>query len=217
MTEFENFIESEKARSVVFNIFSALFCQPEKAVIRDQKVFNNLEKSILISYPDNHGPTSKLFPAAGKFTDTELLVEYSRLFIGPFKTLAPPYSSVYLGSENLVYSEETIWVVQFYRKAGLDFNRDIHDLPDHIAIEMEFIYYLIYHEVSQLQENNIEKARFFHEHQLEFIQEHFVKWAPVFCDTILRETNNEYYRSLAESLRSFIEVDFLQEFPKESS
>lgn len=209
----KDFIELEKARSVIFNIYSALFCQPDKAVIGDVNIFKRLEQASQFCYPNSSNQVKELKSAADSFSDTELLIEYARLFIGPFKTFAPPYSSVYLGSKNTVYSEETIWVMQFYKKTGLDFDRDIHDLPDHIAVEFEFIYYMIYNEVSQFEENNIEKAKFYHTSQSEFANEHLRKWVPLFCAKIIEETKNGYYQFLAESLHSLIEVDMAPEFP----
>ena len=32
-------------------------------------------------------------------TAQELLIEYTKPFIGPFKTLVPPYSSLYFGND----------------------------------------------------------------------------------------------------------------------
>jgi len=209
----KDFIEFEKARSVIFNIYSALFCQPDRAIIGDINVYKKLDQAVQFCNLNASDHVEKLKTAADMYSDTELLVEYARLFIGPFKTFAPPYSSVYLGSENTVYSEETVWVMQFFQKAGLDFNRDIHDLPDHIAVELEFIYYLIFNEVSQIEENNIDKAKFYHDHQSEFIKEHLHKWVPAFCARIIEETKNEYYQILAESMNIFIETDSVPEFP----
>jgi hypothetical protein len=43
--------------------------------------------------------------------------------IDPFKTLVPPYSSLYFGSDTLM-SDETVWVIDFYRKLGLKPDKD---------------------------------------------------------------------------------------------
>ncbi len=212
MSNYKDFIESEKARCVIFNIFSALFCQPDKVIISDSLVYEKLEQAIQ-SLNLSTDLVKQLKPAADKYSETDLLVEYARLFIGPFKTIAPPYSSVYLGSKESVYSEETVWVVKFYRSAGLDFNKEIHDLPDHIAIELEFIYNLIFNEISEMEEENIEKARFNNHHQTRFIKEHFNKWIPLFCDTVISETKNEYYKLLANSMKFFSENDNVPSFP----
>ena len=209
----ENFISIEKARAVIYNVISALFCQPDNELIRENALFNRLDQALQTTYPDLVSKTIKIKQAASDYSDNELLVEYARLFVGPFKTFAPPYSSIYLGSRDTIFSEQSIWVVQFYRSAGLDFNRDIHDLPDHIAVESEFIYYLIFHEVQQLEKNNPEEARRFHNLQNQFIFQHFNKWVPAFCDTIISETKNDYFLYLAMCLKSFTENDSVPELP----
>jgi TorA maturation chaperone TorD len=209
----ERFISIEKARAAIYNIFSALFCQPDNELIRENTLFMKLEQALQTTYPDLVSKTIKMKQAASDYSDNELLVEYARLFVGPFKTSAPPYSSIYLGSKDTIFSEETIWVIQFYRSAGLDFNIDIHDLPDHIAVESEFIYYLIFHEVQQLEENNQAEARQFHNLQSQFIFQHFNKWVPAFCEAIINESKNDYFRYLAICLKSFAEKDSVPEFP----
>lgn len=214
MNKLETYIETEQARSVIYNIFSALYCQPDKEITHNPLVYERLTKVLQVIYPDLSSSIVNLKTSSDKYSDTELLIEYSRLFIGPFKTLAPPYSSVYLGNKNSVYSEDTIWVIQFYNKAGLDYNRDIHDLPDHIAVELEFIYFLLFNEIKQLKENNSESAESYHKHQTEFNDAHFKKWVPVFCDKIIAETENDYYQLLAECLKSFIKVDTAPDFPE---
>jgi putative dimethyl sulfoxide reductase chaperone len=69
-----------------------------------------------------------------------LPVDYTRLFIGPFSPLAPPYESVYRGGE--VMGASTAAVMGLYRMAGFDLSGDFHEAPDHIAAELEFVYVL---------------------------------------------------------------------------
>jgi TorA maturation chaperone TorD len=209
----DTYIEVAQARSIIYNIYSALFCQPDEDIVRNQAIFKRLaEAYTFLSLPGADQVVS-LEAASKKYSDTELLVEYSRLFIGPFKTLTPPYSSVYLGNKNSVYSEDTIWVIQFYREAGLDFNQDIHDLPDHIAVEMEFIYYLLFNEIKQISEDNISQAKKLYQYQTRFMQEHFKSWVPLLCDKIIIETENDFFRLLGENLKWFIKADKIPEFP----
>ena len=64
--------------------------------------------------------------------------DFSRLFIGPFKLLAPPYGSIYLDGNSCLMGASTMEVRQLYRNEGL--NPVIKEAPDHIAIELEFMY-----------------------------------------------------------------------------
>lgn len=118
----KDFIAGEKARAAVFNIFTALLCQPDQAVIDSPKVFDVLGEGLKAVCPAGEGDALLLKKEIRKHTRTELLVEYTRLFIGPSKMVAPPYSSIYFGTEYVLMSDVTIWVMNFYERNGLRYN-----------------------------------------------------------------------------------------------
>ncbi|NOX46696.1 MAG: molecular chaperone TorD family protein [Chlorobi bacterium] len=210
---FEDFIAIEEARANAFNLFSALFCQPEDEVLRGSGLFASLKKSFGILNIDNKGCVEDLEKSLNSFTETELLVEYAQLFVGPFKTLAPPYSSIYLGGDS-VMTDDTIWVLNQYRKMGLDFNMGVRDLPDHVAVEAEYLYYLIFNEIKSLLDKKPGEAKNFHDAQGIFLNEHFNKWVPGFCGHGLKQTDNDYYKALFRCLDFFTRSTGLVEFPK---
>ena len=74
----------------------------------------------------------------------ELKVDHARLFIGPFSLLAPPYGSMHLDTTEHLMTESTIQVQQWYASEGMEI--DIPEVPDHIRIELEFMYYLVFRE-----------------------------------------------------------------------
>ncbi len=211
--EFEDFIAIEEARANAFNLFSALFCQPEDEVLRDSGLFVSLKKSFEILNIDKKGCVEELEESLKGFTETELLVEYAQLFVGPFKTLAPPYSSIYLGGDS-VMTDDTIWVLEQYRKMGLDFNMGVRDLPDHVAVEAEYLYYLIFNEVKNLLDKKPVEAKKFYDAQGDFLKGHFNKWVPGFCGHGLKQTANNYYSALFRCLGFFTRSAGLAEFPK---
>ncbi|UCC45087.1 MAG: molecular chaperone TorD family protein [Candidatus Zixiibacteriota bacterium] len=208
----EDFIHSEHARASVFNVFTALFCQPEEDLIRNDQVFDTLKLALDDVNPDCSKIVGRMQKAVKQSTAQELLIEYTRLFIGPFKTLVPPYSSLYFGSETLM-SDQTVWVVDFYKKAGLTFDRETKEVPDHIAIETEFMYWLIHNEIKALDSGDRDRAFSLWENQKEFFTKHYGKWAPEFCARISTETENEYFRLLSECFGKFITDVEIPEFP----
>ena len=98
-----------------------------------------------------------------QYDEEELLVEYARLLVGPNELPAPPYGSVYLEEGRKVMGESTARVMEFYKAEGLSMNEQFQNLPDHITAEMEFMYYLAYHEVEALEKNDREKGLVFSE------------------------------------------------------
>lgn len=207
-----DFIFSEHARASVFNVFSALLCQPEEELIQNDQVFDTLELALNNVNPACSEIVGRMQEAAKQSTAQELLIEYTRLFIGPFKTLVSPYSSLYFGSETLM-SDETVWVIDFYRKAGLKFDQETKEVPDHIAIETEFLYWLIHNEIKALDSGDRDRAFSLWENQQEFFAKHYKKWAPEFCTRITTETNNEYFKLLSECFNKFITDVEIPAFP----
>jgi TorA maturation chaperone TorD len=199
----QDFTNFECARAGIFNGFTALLCQPEEGLIENADIFDSLKLAFNIAYPDCSALVEQMQETVKAYTAQELLVEYAKLFIGPFKTLAPPYSSLYFGSDMLM-NDETIWVMNCYKKAGLEFNKKLNDVPDHVAVETEFMYYLIHSEIKELEAGNRDNARVFWEHQQVFFTRHYKKWVPQFCERILAGTENAYYKKLSECLNSFV-------------
>ncbi|TKJ33800.1 MAG: hypothetical protein CEE38_19435 [Planctomycetes bacterium B3_Pla] len=209
----KDFIFSEHARASVFNIFTALLCQPEEDLIRNNEVFDTLGLALNNVNPECSEIAGRMQEAMKHSTAQKLLIEYTRLFIGPFKSLVPPYSSLYFGSDTLM-SDETVWVVDFYRKAGLKFDQETKEVPDHIAIETEFMYWLIHNEINALDAGDRDKSFSLWENQREFFDKHYKKWAPEFCERVATETNDEYFRVLAECLKRFINDVEIPAFPE---
>ena len=54
------------------------------------------------------------------------------------KVEAPPYASVYLGDDGLVMGRETFAVQTFYTSAGYAIGTANQEIPDHLAVELEF-------------------------------------------------------------------------------
>ncbi|MHC4242207.1 MAG: TorD/DmsD family molecular chaperone [Planctomycetota bacterium] len=208
----KDFIFFEHARAGIFNIFTALLCQPEKELVENNEVFETLKSALDIVNPDCSKIVDQMQKAVKQNTAQDLLVEYTKLFIGPFKTLVPPYSSLYFGNDTLM-NDETVWVINCYRKSGLEFNEKIKDVPDHVTIETEFMYYLIHNEIKELDAGNRDKSFSFWENQQEFFEKHYKKWVPEFCAKVATETNNEYFKVLTECLNKFINTVEIPAFP----
>jgi TorA maturation chaperone TorD len=211
----KDFIFLEHARAGIFNIFTALLCQPEKDLVENDDIFHTLKSALNIVNPDCSIIVGQMQKAVKQNTVQELLVEYTRLFIGPFKTLVPPYSSLYFGNETLM-SDQTVWVINCYRKSGLEFNEKIKDVPDHVTVETEFIYFLIHNEIQELYAGNRDKSFSLWENQREFYEKHYKKWVPEFCTKVASETNNEYFKLLSECLNTFINNVEIPAFPNET-
>lgn len=134
----------------------------------------------------------------------EMSREYTRLFINGFpKVVAPPYGSVHLEKDGLVFGKTTAEVLQFYHGAGFTLKEEIGDLPDHIAHELEFMGILTAREA---QTTGPEKVRL-EETQMNFLSHYLLSWVPTFCERIRKESKSAFYRTLADLTGGFIHLE----------
>ena len=189
-------------RADCYKLLAGCFYQPEKVLFQEERVLENL-----IDLLHEVCSEAQLFAKSMKafFEKTEnqnLAVEYASLFIGPFELKAAPYGSVYLEDSHQIMGQTTVDTMALYEKAGLKV--DIKEPADHIAIELEFMHYLILAEIDSLASNDEKRHQSILNIRETFYNQFLGKWIPDFCDTIKKTTTEGYYKALADCLRSFI-------------
>jgi TorA maturation chaperone TorD len=149
---------------------------------------------------------SEIAESASLTSDIDALrIDYSRLFIGPYRLLAPPYGSVYLENTRRIMGNSTLDVRNKYADEGL--RLDIKEAPDHIAIELEFMYYLISKEIeAALSAESIDATSYLTK-QKDFLDAHLGIWVSDFSNNIAVNAETAFYRDLACQTKSFIEAD----------
>jgi len=139
-----------------------------------------------------------------------LTQEYSRLFVGPFELLAPPFGSVYFqqkGQQPQVMSDSTLDAEEFYRQAGLNLSQGFNSPPDHISAELEFMYFLLYKEDQALQKDDPSLALEYSNLRTSFLQKHLGLWGPVFAHRVTKTSSSEFYKSLGQITHAVIHQD----------
>lgn len=193
-------------KGTVYQLLSALFCEPEPETYTDGIIFDRLEgagQNLSNTLGQQIRYLKKEF---NKQTQEQLLVDYSSIFLGPFGAIANPYASVYL-SEDGLNSKVTTWVEDFYRKCGLEFDYDVKNLPDDLVIELEFLYNLLYMEVEAEKSQNFEQANLLADYRKQFLTEHFIAWTGKMAELIMESNVNSFYSALAHLLVSFAVFD----------
>jgi TorA maturation chaperone TorD len=203
--DIQEFIAREKARCDCFRILAACFYQPERSIFLEEKTLESLSSHLGRVCPDAGPFAVTMKEAMLACSSKDLLIEYSSLFVGPTELMAAPYGSVYLEEGRKVMGDSTVKVMDYYRKNGLIMDNDFKELPDHIAVELEFMYFLTFREVEALKKGETDRARHFMDVQGEFSERFMRPWVPVFCDKIRQGTDNPYYQSLAGCLSVFID------------
>lgn len=125
----------------------------------------------------------------------ELEFDFNRLFVGPNRLEAPLYESSYRNKERTIMQSETLAVRRFYEKAGLVVSKKNIDPDDHLALELEFVCYLL--------ESSLEDARYYELYQ-SFLEEHLFKWVDTLCEVIREKTDNPFLVGSAYLLQGFL-------------
>jgi TorA maturation chaperone TorD len=134
-----------------------------------------------------------------------LAAEFARLFIVPGTTLHP-YESVQRG-EGRLWGEVTVKVQQAYHEAGFELAPEVNPIPDHLAVELEFMSHLASQEADYWQAGSKEDAEAMQERQRSFLEEHLGQWSPSFARSLREETTHPYFIFLADMLEAVVESD----------
>lgn len=200
----QQLIANERARGDCFKLLAASFYQPQKETFLREGLFGNLSQLLKKACPDAAAFSRKMERAVLTYSNDDLLVDYAKLFVGPYELIAPPYGSVYLDKSRKVMGDSTIEVIKMYREEGLSIDENFRELPDHIAVELEFMYYLIFKEIAALENSDNKQADHYIEAQKRFHQMFLAPWVRQFCDKITEGTDNEFYTALAKCLSAFV-------------
>jgi TorA maturation chaperone TorD len=201
----QQLVDYEQARSNCYKLLAACFYQPQKEAFIQEEFFKNLAMVLKDVSPDAAAHVPAMEKAFLNYSNEDLLIDYAKLFVGPNELIAPPYGSVYMDDGRRTMGDSTLEAIKIYKDEGLAIDENFKELPDHIAVELEFMYYLIFKETEALEKSETDKALDFIKTQELFLYKFLARWVKPFCDKIKAGTDNEFYNSLADCLSVFIE------------
>lgn len=132
--------------------------------------------------------------------------EYIRAFVGPGDIIAPPWESVYVNPQPLLFQENTIEVRKMYLKQGLIPKRFPHEPDDHLAIELDFMEHLAKQAQIAYMLTEDDAFRESMDASAMFIDEHLGQWINAFAKR-LENSDIDHYENAAKLLEKFIFAD----------
>ena len=158
---------------------------------------------------DRIGPFLKSVGA--KAADTgflaELRDEYTRLFVGPDKLVAPPWESVYRGEDAMLFQEVTLEVREIYRGFGLLPEGYPHVADDSLALELAFMSKLAERAMEDLHNGDEEGLDRLLESSGDFLKRHLLLWVPKFLERMQKASTQLLYPQLCVALDTFLRRD----------
>lgn len=127
--------------------------------------------------------------------------DHTALFIGLMRVEAPPWESVYLSQDHLLFDQQTLEVREFYARFGLQIPKLDREPDDHIGYELLFLAHLMEQAAQALDAGDVEKAAHLVAAALEFFAAHPQEWAGLFIERLAQSARTDYYRGLAYLLK----------------
>jgi TorA maturation chaperone TorD len=200
------------AREDLCRYLAACYYQPGPE-FAEEKVFDSMLEAATRIHPDLVAGARRLgeeFAAEGADT---LLLDYTRLFLGPMHIIAKPYGSVWLERDKELMGDSTMAVQNLYREGGFDMDEEFHELPDHIAAELEFLYLLIYRENEARRDGKPEALQAKIALRKRFLDEHLGRWIGPFTAAVRAGAQCGFYRELAALTDRFVGMEARDQAP----
>ena len=132
-------------------------------------------------------------------TQKALRYEYADNFLNAGPNPVFPYESVYVSRDPVVMGEPVFAVRTAYRKAAVHKSDTYKDLDDHIAVELEFLRYLLEQVV-----RDPDRADDYQQQHVTFLRDHLMGWVIEFCAVLSSSAISSFYRGLAEFTMAFL-------------
>ena len=127
----------------------------------------------------------------------QLRSDYTALFVGLEQVGAPPWESVYLSHDHLLFEEQTLAVRDFYARFGLQIPKVDREPDDHIGYELLFLAHLLEEAARLAAEDQPQQVQVRMEAAREFLDAHPQQWAGEFTTRVLERATTDYYRGWA--------------------
>ena len=199
----DDVLVQDAARADLCRFLAACFYEPGPEFAQE-KLFDSLLEAARHVDQDLARDAKRLGEAFAAERIDDLLVDYTRLFLGPTGALAMPYGSAWLGTEKTLMQDSTMAVLGLYEEGGFEIADDFRELPDHIAAELEFLYLLLFRESQARHAGDSGGEAQAAGLRKRLLDEHLARWAGPFADAVREGAQSDFYRELGTLANGFI-------------
>lgn len=194
------------AREDLCRFLSACYYQPSTD-FSEERLFDSLYAAASAIHPDLAECARKVGEAFAAQDMQTLLIDYTRLFIGPSQPVAMPYASFWLTEDQSMRHDATIAVLDFYEQGGFEVSEDFRELPDHVAVELEFLYLLTFSQNQAQLSGDMDDLSAVEALRRRFLGEHLGVWFGAFATAVNSGAGTAFYRELAGLTGRFVRME----------
>lgn len=173
----------------------------------EERLFDSIAAAAQRISPELGEHAQRLATAFASTALQALLVDYTRLFLGAPQALAKPYASVWLTGEPELMQESVVELQKLYAQGGFDIDEDFRDLPDHVAVELEFLYLLNFQLNQARAADDGAAAQAVEVLRTAFLVGHLGRWLGGFILAVHDHAQSDFYRELAEFTGLFVRLE----------
>ena len=196
-----------RSKADAYRLLSACYYEPEEAFL-EEDVFGQLEQALTASDSKRAADVKNVGECFRGASQEDLRLDYTRLFLGPFNIRSKPYGSVYLDRGDTVMGDSTMAALALYSEGGFQVDEAFEEMPDHVAVELEFLY-LLNARLGDGQSDNGERD-FLAALECRFLMTHLGRWITPFSKAVEEGAATDFYKNLADLTRCVV-LDELRE------
>ncbi len=193
------------AEADIYRLLSLSFAYPDRETIETLcSLIDDMGEAI---YSFSSGIQEKflLYKNSLNGLSTEAMEEeFTELFMT--RMLCPPYENSY-GKIGVNKAGTLSDINGFYKAFGLSISERDSDMPDHIAIELEFLSLIALKEAYGIEHGIGDMVEVCASAKSKFLKDHIGRWVGIFCRNLVQMTTSDFYRNLALLTSGFIEED----------
>jgi TorA maturation chaperone TorD len=194
------------ARADLCRFLSACYYEPA-IEFSEEQLFDNMLIAAKRVHPDLVEHARKLGEAFAAKDLQTLLVDYTRLFLGPMEALAKPYEASWRAATEQTESNPPPAVLDIYSEGGFEVDAGFMELPDHVAVELEFLYLLNFNANHATQLGKLDAVAEAQALKQRFLTEHLGAWIVQFSAAITAGAGTDFYRELAVLTERFVRME----------
>jgi TorA maturation chaperone TorD len=198
--------DTATARADLCRFLSACYYEPAPE-FTEERLFDSILIAARIVHPDLVDCAHRLGQAFATQDLQTLLVDYTRLFLGPMQALAKPYGSSWLPAPATSQENLPLAVLDLYSEGGFDIDDSFMELPDHMAVELEFLYLLNYKCNDATSSGKSDEATAIESLERRFLNDHLGAWITLFAATVTANAETSFYRELAGLTERFVQME----------
>ncbi|TCP91153.1 TorA maturation chaperone TorD [Cricetibacter osteomyelitidis] len=154
------------------------YCDP-----KDEKVWSILDFFQQPDWTESWSELKNSEKITALLTQTDNLAEqYQALFIGPNALPAPPWGSVYLDRESVIFGDSLLKLRDFMYQHNIEFQRTQDEPEDHIGLMLMLSAYIAENHPDLLAE---------------FLSQHFLLWSVRYLQLLREQELSPFYQGVA--------------------